>query len=100
MELELSTEELIAFATQPPISQSSSVVSTQTWKADDKIPLALFHKKFWGKSMKDEESEGATPSQGLQIRMGMGMDQDQNETMDMEDNIISGCYILDIGIPR
>jgi hypothetical protein len=40
--------------------------------------------------MKDEESEWRKS----QIRM------DQDETTDIDDDIISGCYILDIGIPR
>jgi hypothetical protein len=82
------------------MSQSSlaSVVSTQTWKADDKTPLALFHKKFWGKSMKDEESEWRNTQPGVADQDGDGrMDQDQDN---MDDDIISGCYVLDIGIPR
>jgi hypothetical protein len=73
-------------------SSLASVVSNQTWKADDKTPLALFHKKFWGKSMKDEESEWHKS----QIKT----DQDQDEITDTDDDIISGCYVLDISIPR
>jgi hypothetical protein len=74
-------------------SSLASVVCNKTWKADDdKTPLALFHKKFWGKSMKDEESEWRES----QIRI----DQDQDEITDMDDDIISGCYVLDISIPR
>ena len=38
-------------------SSLASVVCNQTWKTDDKTPLTLFHKKFWGKSMKDEADE-------------------------------------------
>ena len=77
------------------MSESSllaSIVSNQTWKVDDGTPLALFHKKFWGKSMKGEESEWCK----LQIRI----DQDEDEITDVDDDIISGCYVLDISIPR
>jgi hypothetical protein len=73
-------------------SSLASVVSNLTWKADDGTPLALFHKKFWGKSMKDEESEWRKS----QIRI----DQDEDEITDEDDDIISGCYVLDISIPR
>src|SRR5882762_10803917 len=73
-------------------SSLASVVSNQTWIADDGTPLALFHKKFGGKSMKDEES-GWRKSQ---IRI----DQDVDEITDVDDDIISGCYVLDISIPR
>jgi hypothetical protein len=78
------------------MSQSSSlasIVSTQTWKTDDKTPLALFHKKFWSKSMKDEESEWHNNQPGVVYQDGDGrldqdQDQDQDETMDMDGNII------------
>ena len=69
-------------------SSLASVVSNQTWKADDGTPLALFHKKFWGKSMKDEESEW---------RKSQLIDQDE-EITDADDDIISGCYVLNISI--
>lgn len=47
--------------------------------------------------MKDEESEWRDTQPGY----GDGrMDQDQDETTDMDDDIIPGCYVLDIGIPR
>ena len=41
--------------------------------------------------MKDEESEWSKS----QIRI----DQDKDKITDMDDNIISGCYVLDISIP-
>ncbi len=71
-----------------PELSSLAAISKHTWKADDKTPLALFHKKFRGKSMKDEESEWRKS----QIRI----DQDQDEITDMEDDIISGRYVLEI----
>jgi hypothetical protein len=77
-------------------SSLASVVGTQTWKADDNTPVAQFHKKFWGKSMKDEESEWRDTQEDTQE--DEHMDQDQDETADMDD-IIPGCYVLDIGIP-
>ena len=43
---------------------------------------------FMGKSLKDEESKWR---KSAQIRI----DQDE----DMENDITSGCYVLDIGIP-
>ena len=73
-------------------SSLASVVRNPTWKADDETPLALFHKKFWGKSMKDEESEWRKSQPEIRI------DQDQDEITDMDDDIISGCYILDISV--
>jgi len=81
-------------------SSLASVVSTQTWKADDNTPVAQFHKKFWGKSMKDEESEwrDTQKDEWCDTREDERMDQDQDETTDMDD-IIPGCYVLDIGIP-
>ena len=104
-------------------SSLTSIVRKKTWKAEDKAPtfsamseslsppastvhrlkaeddetpLALFHKKFWGKSMKDEESEWRRS----QIRIvDQDQDQDQNNTSDMDDDIVPGCYVLDISIP-
>jgi hypothetical protein len=74
------------------LASLASVVRNQTWKAeDDETSLALFHKRFWGKSMNDEESEWHRS----QIRI----DQDQDEITDMDDDIIPGCYVLDISIP-
>lgn len=94
-----------ASTTHPPMSKSSSlasVVGTQTWKADDNTPVAQFHKKFWGKSMKDEESEwrDTQKDEWCDTREDerMDQDQDQDEATDMDD-IIPGCYVLDIGIP-
>jgi hypothetical protein len=79
-------------------SSLASVVCNETWKADDNTPLALFHEKFWGKSMKDEESEWRKS----QIRTDQDQDEttNQEEITDMDDDIIPGCYALDISIPR
>ena len=88
--------------------------------------LALLHAKFWGKSMADEEQEWlnaqlaipATESEfGLGDREGeermhgvveekMGVDEtvvvddtmDEATTTDPDDDIIPGCYMVDIGI--
>ena len=82
------------FTPVPESSSLASVVRKKTWEADDGT-LALFHKKFWGKSMKDEELEWRkSESQSAQIRIHKG------ELADAEDDIISGCYVLDIGIPE
>ena len=51
------------FPTLATMSDSSSLASVvrvkfRKWqKLDDEYPLALFHARFWGKSMEDEEEE-------------------------------------------
>jgi hypothetical protein len=87
-------------------SSLASVVRVQTWlKTDDENPLALFHKKFWGKSMKDEESEWCDTQPVSGGSLGVAdqdgderMDLDEGERMDEDDDVISGCYVLDIDI--
>jgi len=80
----------------------------------DNRPLALFHAKFWGKSMADEEEEwrNSRPPIGaiegeLGDKDGDGderMNEGSDETMhggqgtEVEDDILPGCYLLDIGI--
>jgi hypothetical protein len=87
-----STLPAASIPTMSKLSSLASVVRNRTWKADDdETPLALFHKKFWGKSMKDEESEWH--------RSQIKIDQDQDEITDMDDDIVPGCYVLDISIP-
>jgi hypothetical protein len=85
-------------------------------------PVALFYAKFWGRSMKEEEEKwrrvqplpptiGGEPGdedQNGDERMDKGiaedpeeddgMDEDQGERTDLEDDILPGCYVLDIGI--
>jgi len=78
-------------------------------------PLALLHAKFWGRSMVDEEQVWCN-SQPLTLAIGnesRDKDQDGDEFMDKcsdrtvdegqgtdldDDDIIPGCYLLDIGI--
>ena len=97
------------------------------WPILDKDdPLALLHAKFWGKNMADEEQEWLKAQQtgpatgtefGLRAQEGeeridavvneqMVVDEaavvdetmDETTTTDPDDDIISGCYMLDIGI--
>jgi hypothetical protein len=87
-------------------SSLASVVRVQTWpKTDDKNVLALFHTKFWGKNMKDEESEWCDTQPVSRDNHGVAdqdgderMDLDEDERMDEGDDVISGCYVLDIDI--
>jgi len=83
-----------------PVSANSSSLASVVSKrglmwdlADDDLPVTLFHKKFWGKSMKDEESEWR--------KSQMMIDQPEDMYDDeRDDDIISGCYALDLNIPR
>jgi hypothetical protein len=67
-------------------------------------PLAQWHAKFWGKSMEDEEEKwrkecSPIPEVGGEPR---AQTQDRDECMDLDedvdDDIISGCYALDIDV--
>ncbi|EDR03255.1 uncharacterized protein LACBIDRAFT_307487 [Laccaria bicolor S238N-H82] len=80
-------------------------------------PLAQFHAKFWGKNMADEEkqwldAQKASPATGSEFglrnqvgedavvneKMVVDVTMDEATTMDPDDDIIPGCYMLDIGI--
>jgi hypothetical protein len=72
-------------------------------------PLAQFHAKFWGLSMAGEEQDWRDthppiPVAGGELGYGDGqVDEDGDENMDESertilDDIIPGCYILDLGI--
>ena len=74
--------------------------------------LALFHAKFWGKSMVEEEQEWRnaqrpTPAIGGELggdgveRVDEDVDErmDEGERTELDDDIPPGCYVLDIGIP-
>ena len=75
-------------------------------KIDDDEPYAMLHKKFWGKAMADEErqwlnAQGFIPdSRGQSRDEGPGENDsvDKDDGVDDEDNILPGCYVLDIGI--
>jgi hypothetical protein len=54
------------------------VVAVKTWpKVRDDHPLALFFRKFWGKSMEDEEAEW---------QKAEAKDQDGHEAMEEEED--------------
>ncbi|SRR6266436_408492 len=56
-----------------PLSESSSlasVVSNQTWEAEDKIPVALFHQKFLGVRMA-QVADQDRPEPGRDNRHGL-----------------------------
>ena len=92
---------------------------------DGDQPLALLHAKFWGKSMADEEQEWLNalpvPAMGSESVLGdqegeermyevvderMVVDEtavvdetmDEAMTADPDDDLIPGCYVLDIDI--
>jgi hypothetical protein len=64
-------------------------------------PLAQLHRKFWGTSMVDEAQEwrnGQLPIPALGGELG-GEDQRMDvDVDDVDDNIISGCYVLNIDV--
>ena len=63
-------------------SELTSVVRVCTWpKVDDQYPIALFHKKFWGKSMEDEEAEWRKTQTQTQIG-----GQDRHEAMEEDED--------------
>jgi hypothetical protein len=80
---------------------------------NDEIPAQL-HAKFWGKSMVDEEQEwrsaqSPVPAIGGELEderqdgdelMDEPRDErmDDGERTDLDDDILPGCYVLDIGI--
>jgi hypothetical protein len=92
-----------------------SSARTNSWlKLHSCEPLALLHAKFWGRSMVDEEKEwrnSRPPVLAIGSEFGdkdqdgdERMDEDSDETMDegqrtdLDDDIVPGCYLLDIGI--
>ncbi|KIM39972.1 hypothetical protein M413DRAFT_29116 [Hebeloma cylindrosporum] len=103
---------------QHSAAELSSVVrippGMEPWKTiDGGRPLALFHAKFWGRSMATEEKERLnTQSAAGDIGSGRkGKKVDEKRRMgevaavktdrgvaDLDDDFIPGCYMLDIGI--
>ena len=75
-------------------------------------PLARLHAKFWGKNMADEEQQWLNADQEGKERIHavvnekMVVDEtavvdetmEEATTVDPDDDIIPGCYMLDIGI--
>jgi hypothetical protein len=97
----------------------TSVVSIpsrmESWpKLGDNESLSRFHAKFWGKSIADEEREWRktqplNPAIGGELGdkdqdgddcMGRVVDDglDERDERDLDDEIIPGCYTLDLGI--
>jgi hypothetical protein len=77
--------------------------------ADIPEELVELHKRFWGKSMADEErawrtqkpipdSDGDKGKFHGDIGQDEGMDVDAS--MDEDSDINPGCYVLDFGIPE
>src|SRR6202042_1636592 len=91
------------FPTLATMSDSSSLASvvrvkSRKWQKLDDEPLALFHARFWGKSMEDEEKEWrkAQPQiegqpededEGMYEGKGKGraVDEDGDEAMEAEE---------------
>ena len=82
-----------SLATMSDSSSLASVVHVESrkWeKLADDYPLAVFHRRFWGKSMKDEEEWQKTQSQTESQSKdededryeGKAIDDDDNETME------------------
>ncbi|KAF8518549.1 hypothetical protein BU17DRAFT_90890 [Hysterangium stoloniferum] len=73
------------------IVNTSAVASWVKLALDE--PLALFHTKFWGTSMKDErDAWSKADGQGALNELEMDVDDDG------EADILPGCYSLGIGI--
>jgi hypothetical protein len=95
-----------SFSPQESGSDFASVVhipkrQTQWPKLDGDDPLTVLHAKFWGKSMAIEEQEWRSVQWGDPAR-ARDQDQDEDDPMDEhldeDDDIIPGCYPLDLGI--
>jgi hypothetical protein len=81
----------------------------EAWpRLNDYEPLSQFHAKFWDRSMADEEREWRNTQlavggelgdkdQDGDTRIGEAGDDGTDET-ELDDDIIPGCYTLDIGI--
>jgi len=111
------------------MSDSSSLASVvrvkfRKWqKLADKYPLALFHARFWGKNMKDEEEEWRKAQPQIEGQpedkdggryegkgKGRVIDEDEDEAMDEDgfegeatdededEDVIPGCYPFSVGI--
>ena len=59
----------------------------------DSEPLAELHAKFWGKSMAEEENAWRVKQQSTS---DPGEGEDDNTDEGEDDDITSGCYVLDI----
>lgn len=66
------------------------------------LSLTRLHAKFWGKSMADEEREWRDtqpPIPAVGSELGdERMDEDGSEGAGLDDDIIPGCYFLEIDI--
>jgi hypothetical protein len=65
--------------------------------------LAQWHAKFWGKSMKDEEEKWRKECSPIpEVGEPRDQTQDRDECMDLDEDvdgdIISGCYALDLNV--
>jgi hypothetical protein len=86
-----------SLATMSDSSSLASVVHVESrkWeKLADDYPLAVFHRRFWGKSMKDEEEEWQKTQPQTESQSkdededryeGKAIDDDDNETMEVEE---------------
>jgi hypothetical protein len=79
-------------------SSLTSVVSIpeflEKWKrVADHNPLAQLHSRFWGTSMQEEEEAWRANNRKPNENVGNGIDESED---DEDDDIIPGCYVLDI----
>lgn len=76
-------------------SSLTSVVSIpeflEKWeRVADHNPLAQLHSRFWGTSMQEEEEAWRANNRKPNENLGNGIDESD------DDDIIPGCYVLDI----
>jgi hypothetical protein len=91
----------------------TSIIGSKTevladWKSNlvrPSLPLAQLHAKFWGISMEGEEKEWRDAQPPMPAAGGELRDKHQHadertdeDGDDLDDDIIPGCYFLDIGI--
>ena len=72
------------------------VISIQRYtKVDNNNPLTLFHRKFWMKSMANDEVKWHSVQPQSNDDQDDTMNVDEDETMGLDD---PGCYVLEISI--
>jgi hypothetical protein len=101
----LEFESTLASVVGSPDLGSSHYSKWLSKRLPDDDPFNLFRVKFWGQSLAEEEQvwREAHPATGGGLR---GKDQDGDESMgegggeitDVDDDIIPGCYLLDLDI--
>ncbi len=73
----------------------------QSFKLSSELPLGQWHEKFWGKNIADAQPPMPAEGSGLGNELRGGdepMDVCMSEGEDSDDDVIEGCYFLEIDI--